>query len=387
MRVSAALQILTTVMSGTANGGDSWSSSQHVQQVTDLAPRADLDLGACLDVETLEDLGQHLYSDPDTQPAAAAAVEEEEEDNNAWVENVIDMTSSGELTSSGDHAGVVPNMAGYSLSGGLPAADGFDFSFMDSFTGTDNATFMSLGDALTTSTATGGETNVADTSTSQAFAPFGSLSSAALTNTTTSTSATIDLTTLEQLMTTVDAVTDTTQGMETFGGVTAINSSSSSIPSLLWNLDLTLPGSEAEDTPLTGTASGSSGVKETLKNRLYSRGSVNSVSLDSDVNASSTRSLMSSPTSSLMQSFDDDDADDPVKMLEKREKNRVAAQKCRNKKREKTETLEKSVSRLEQRQERLKEEVQKLRDERETLEEIINVHGMFCPKIRKVSNS
>ena len=45
------------------------------------------------------------------------------------------------------------------------------------------------------------------------------------------------------------------------------------------------------------------------------------------------------------------------------------------------------MSRLEERQERLKEEVQKLRDERETLEEIINVHGMVCPKIRKTSNS
>ena len=45
------------------------------------------------------------------------------------------------------------------------------------------------------------------------------------------------------------------------------------------------------------------------------------------------------------------------------------------------------VTRLEERQEKLKEEVQKLRDERETLEEIIHVHGMVCPKIRKTSNS
>ena len=77
---------------------------------------------------------------------------------------------------------------------------------------------------------------------------------------------------------------------------------------------------------------------------------------------------------------------DATEALEKREKNRLAARKCRNKKRDKTESLLKDVSRLEEKQERIKQEVQRLRDERETLEEIINVHGMVCPKIRKISH-
>ncbi|XP_025104703.1 uncharacterized protein LOC112570484 isoform X2 [Pomacea canaliculata] len=47
--------------------------------------------------------------------------------------------------------------------------------------------------------------------------------------------------------------------------------------------------------------------------------------------------------------------------------------------------VHKDVSRLEEKQDRLKEEVRRLQDECETLEDIIQVHGMVCPKLRKTS--
>lgn len=376
MKVSTALQILTTVMSGT----DDWSGAR--QQANDFIPRADLDLGACLDVETLgEELSQNLYHDSPSTVDPAAHVQ------NAWVDNVIDMTSSNELTSSGDHAGIVPNSGviteGLSVSQSFPAGEGFDFSFMDDFTGTDNAIFVNM-DALVTSAATVPmETNHAQSSV-QDFAQFGSLSSAALTTTT--TTSTIDLTALEQFVT-LDSVDTTPKNTleDNLGDLTS--SSSSNIPSsALWNLDLTLPVSEG---PSTSASQAVQDVKITLKNRLYSRGSVNSLSQDSDGVANTYSSLRSpaSSTSSLTQSFEDEEAEDPAKTLEKREKNRLAAQKCRNKKRDKAEALQKNVTRLEERQEKLKEEVRKLRDERETLEDIIQVHGMVCPKVRKISDS
>ncbi|XP_067681911.1 cyclic AMP-dependent transcription factor ATF-3-like isoform X2 [Haliotis asinina] len=73
--------------------------------------------------------------------------------------------------------------------------------------------------------------------------------------------------------------------------------------------------------------------------------------------------------------------------LERKEKNRVAAQKCRNKKRERAEHLENDINRLENKQDHLKEEIQRLQDEREHLEEVINIHSVVCPKIRKISDS
>ncbi|XP_046561984.1 activating transcription factor 3-like [Haliotis rubra] len=73
--------------------------------------------------------------------------------------------------------------------------------------------------------------------------------------------------------------------------------------------------------------------------------------------------------------------------LERKEKNRVAAQKCRNKKRERADHLENDINRLENKQDHLKEEIQRLQDEREHLEEVINIHSVVCPKIRKISDS
>ncbi|XP_071079396.1 activating transcription factor 3-like [Haliotis cracherodii] len=73
--------------------------------------------------------------------------------------------------------------------------------------------------------------------------------------------------------------------------------------------------------------------------------------------------------------------------MERKEKNRVAAQKCRTKKRERAEHLEHDITRLENKQDHLKDEIQRLRDEREHLEEVINIHSVVCPKIRKISDS
>ncbi|KAL8592624.1 hypothetical protein ACOMHN_026554 [Nucella lapillus] len=369
MKVSAALQILTTVMSGTTSTDD-WSlaGQQHVQQANDFIPRAELDLGACLDIETGDDFSQNMYIDSPSAPTTHV--------QNAWVDNVIDMTSSGE-----HGAGIVPNSAEVSDGGLLTVSQQslsdahFDFTFMDNLTGTDNATFMSM--ETLTSAATAMDTSLVEESV-QDFAQFGSLSSAALTSTT--TTSTIDLTALGSFVAldSVDATPKNT--LEDFG----ILGGSSNIPNTLWNLDLTLP--VVEEAPSTSAAQDIQDVKASLKNRLYSRGSANSVSQDSDViNTYSLRSPASS-TSSLTQSFEDEESDDPVKALEKREKNRLAAQKCRGKKRDKADNLQKNVARLEDRQERLKEEVGKLRDELEVLEGIISIHGVVCPKMRKLSS-
>ncbi|XP_012935895.2 mucin-3A [Aplysia californica] len=64
--------------------------------------------------------------------------------------------------------------------------------------------------------------------------------------------------------------------------------------------------------------------------------------------------------------------------LAKREKNRLAAQKCRHRQRTKIETLSKQVTRLEDKQSRVKTEVERLREEREVLEEMLRAHDCVC---------
>ncbi|KAL4238489.1 hypothetical protein ACF0H5_003197 [Mactra antiquata] len=74
--------------------------------------------------------------------------------------------------------------------------------------------------------------------------------------------------------------------------------------------------------------------------------------------------------------------EEEMKRVEKREKNKYAAQRCREKKRAKAETLEAEVKKLQKEQSRSKNEIQKLLDEREHLMDIINVHKSVCPKFR-----
>ena len=288
MKVSAALQILTTVMS--SGGQDEWSQP-HVQS-GDVLARADLDLGACLDVESLEEISQNLYSDADTQPSIAET---------AWVENVIDMTSSEELTSSGDHAGVVPTSDTFSFARTLPAGGSLvDFGNVDSLAASDNATFAPL-QIMVDVNSDPGAVLVAD------FSQLSALKSATPV-TSSVTPSTVDLTTLEELMT-VDVDATSQSQSQTQASLDDCNSSGGAggnIPSNVWNLDLTFASSSSfSSAPSAGDQSVPStskpDVKQSLKTRLYSRGSVASTSQDNDLMGCSTRSLSSS-TSSLTQS-------------------------------------------------------------------------------------
>lgn len=286
MKVSAALQILTTVMS--SGGQDEWSQP-HVQS-GDVLARADLDLGACLDVESLEELSQNLYSDADTQPSDAET---------AWVENVIDMTSSEELTSSGDHAGVVPTSDTFSFARTLSAGRSLvDFGNVDSLASSDNATFAPL-QIMVDVNSDPGAVLVAD------FSQLSALKSATPV-TSGVTPSTVDLTTLEELMTVDDDATSQSQTQASLDGCISSGGSGGNIPGNVWNLDLTFassssfssaPSAEDQSVPTTSKPD----VKQSLKTRLYSRGSVASTSQDNDLMGCSTRSLSSS-TSSLTQS-------------------------------------------------------------------------------------
>uniref|UniRef100_K1QFF6 Uncharacterized protein n=2 Tax=Magallana gigas TaxID=29159 RepID=K1QFF6_MAGGI len=70
----------------------------------------------------------------------------------------------------------------------------------------------------------------------------------------------------------------------------------------------------------------------------------------------------------------------------KREKNKMAAQKCRSKKRKLADTLEEETMKLEEKQEKLQEEVQKLREEREHLMELLKIHSQVCPKMSRLGS-
>ncbi|XP_074649839.1 cyclic AMP-dependent transcription factor ATF-3-like [Tubulanus polymorphus] len=63
----------------------------------------------------------------------------------------------------------------------------------------------------------------------------------------------------------------------------------------------------------------------------------------------------------------------------RRERNKVAAQKCRMKKKRDADTLEKRKEELELSQEKLKTEVQKLEQERENLFHMLQCHQQVCP--------
>lgn len=70
----------------------------------------------------------------------------------------------------------------------------------------------------------------------------------------------------------------------------------------------------------------------------------------------------------------------------KREKNKMAAQKCRSKKRKLADTLEEETMKLEEKQEKLQEQVQQLREEREHLMELLKIHSQVCPKMSRLGS-
>lgn len=70
----------------------------------------------------------------------------------------------------------------------------------------------------------------------------------------------------------------------------------------------------------------------------------------------------------------------------KREKNKMAAQKCRSKKRKLADTLEEETMKLEEKQEKLQEQVQQLREEREHLIELLKIHSQVCPKMSRLGS-
>lgn len=64
----------------------------------------------------------------------------------------------------------------------------------------------------------------------------------------------------------------------------------------------------------------------------------------------------------------------------RREKNKMAAQKCRSKKRQLADCLQKETEKLAAKQRKLKKEIDSLKSEKEHLEEIIKVHSIVCPE-------
>lgn len=66
----------------------------------------------------------------------------------------------------------------------------------------------------------------------------------------------------------------------------------------------------------------------------------------------------------------------------RRLKNKLAAQKCRSKKRKLAECLEDETEKLEDKQDMLLQEIEKLRQEKEQLEEIVKIHSSVCPKMK-----
>lgn len=79
--------------------------------------------------------------------------------------------------------------------------------------------------------------------------------------------------------------------------------------------------------------------------------------------------------------------EEEMKRIEKRERNKLAAQKCREKKRIIGDKLEAETKVLMKRQNQYKSEIQMLLDEREQLMELINVHKAVCPKFRAKSTN
>lgn len=72
--------------------------------------------------------------------------------------------------------------------------------------------------------------------------------------------------------------------------------------------------------------------------------------------------------------------EEELKRQVRREKNKMAAQKCRSKKRQLAETLQRETEKLAAKQRKLQKEIDSLKTEKEHLEEIIKVHSFVCPE-------
>lgn len=275
MKVSTALQIFGTIMT---SGGDNWQPGMP-QTAIDITPRTDLDLCACLDVELADDLSQELYGDAVPQEAT-------------WEENVIDLTSSGEIASAGEvdfqeissRETVMSDPNTYSTSS--LSAEAMNYANMFGLGVTDNANLLPSENFQT------GELNSTEFLTNTYPNPFRRLMTSAATTTT------VDLSALESLSFNTDSslqyVDDSTSSSYT-----------SSVPSSLWNVDFVTAcnpsGSQAPDSLLSGFPAEVDPVKETLKSRLQTRGMTSSAVQDGDSFCSS-RLSQSSSTSSCTQS-------------------------------------------------------------------------------------
>ncbi|KAK3606652.1 hypothetical protein CHS0354_037540 [Potamilus streckersoni] len=69
----------------------------------------------------------------------------------------------------------------------------------------------------------------------------------------------------------------------------------------------------------------------------------------------------------------------------RREKNKLAAQKCRNKKRETAEYLEGEIRKMEMKNQAIKLDLKKLIKERDELRDTVSVHREVCPRLRITS--
>jgi hypothetical protein len=77
------------------------------------------------------------------------------------------------------------------------------------------------------------------------------------------------------------------------------------------------------------------------------------------------------------------DQNERRKVLEKREKNRIAAARARNRKREKTEILEDEKAKIQSQINTVQDETQRLRNLRNTLRVVANEHDKLCPYLSK----
>ncbi|XP_076464773.1 uncharacterized protein LOC143296628 [Babylonia areolata] len=390
----------------------------------DVTARDDLDLEACLEAaEHLQDeVSQHLYSDPDMSPQ-----------NSSWVEDVIEMTSSQEVTSAGDHAeedefasGDNPGTSrelgqGHSASRANARVDLANVYGAHLIAVHGSSSFFPVNLVVqercdSSAQDLGGRFEVphsvlSDSRHQTTSAPSSTSASSASSSSSSSSSSSLGLRQSCSGGGGVSADFWSQEGSRNWGSssssrstdlrsLTSQQASTSSDPSgegasgnqqsarlkslLKWKLRSknsntvsSCVGGHREDKEKEEQARGD------VQTRSRSTSSVASSSQDSDVTRGLPPRSVSSSPSSLMTVHsteeDDQDIEDRVKLQEKREKNRLAAQKSRDKKRDRREKLEQHVCRLEERQERLRQEVRRLRDERETLQDLMAVHSTVCP--------
>ncbi|XP_064602836.1 cyclic AMP-dependent transcription factor ATF-3-like [Liolophura sinensis] len=71
----------------------------------------------------------------------------------------------------------------------------------------------------------------------------------------------------------------------------------------------------------------------------------------------------------------------------RRLRNKLAAQKCRNRKRERGDMLEQQAEQLEARRDSYQEEIERLKREQEVLQDMLDAHAPFCKKHRPCAHN